>query len=522
MTMQHAPLPKSLQKAGAKTIRLRFDGNDRRHWHLDLLQRLAARPGTAVSFDDRPGLRGLGVNGLRFLAVEGLVHRHRAGLSRSVGPESFAAFASAPAGPVDLVIDLCGDFGRDGPPVWHLSYDGLAGGPGLLGAMLAGRAPVASLRTGAGGPVSTARLGTEGSTLRGRFDDYLAGTTALIVASLDGTASADLPLIEGETPPIGRSSDLSFGDFAFRSAKLAARMAARRFYDVLYDSPQWRTGWRWVDGPDLYALRDHPGTGWNVLPDDGQRFYADPFPILRGGQVTLFVEDFHHGLGRGVISAVRFGPTGPVGSPEVVLDTGHHLSYPFVFEADGETWMIPESCSVGRVDLFRAKAFPGDWVLETTLIEDLVVSDATIHRRGETWWMFGCVREGGGSFSDHLHLWTAADFRGPWIPHAANPVLVDIASARPAGRMVERDGTLFRPVQDCRDGYGAALGIARVTELDHAAFGQVVETIVRPGPNWPGRRLHTLNAAGGFEFIDGSGAARWGNPGKLNRRRLNR
>ena len=41
-------------------------------------------------------------------------------------------------------------------------------------------------------------------------------------------------------------------------------------------------------------------------------------------------------------------------------------------------------------------------------------------------------------------------------------------------------------------------------------FEQVVETILTPGPRWPGRRLHSLNRAGPYEFIDGSGTApRW-------------
>jgi hypothetical protein len=102
-----------------------------------------------------------------------------------------------------------------------------------------------------------------------------------------------------------------------------------------------------------------------------------------------------------------------------------------------------------------------------------------------------------------LYLWSAPDFRGPWTAHRRNPVLIDIASARPAGRFVERDGALYRPVQDCRNGYGAALGIARVDRLDHEQYRQTVETIIPPGRELGGRRFHTLNSAGGFEFIDG-------------------
>ncbi|RVB33348.1 formyl transferase, partial [Mesorhizobium sp. M7A.F.Ca.CA.004.05.1.1] len=98
----------------------------------------------------------------------------------------------------------------------------------------------------------------------------------------------------------------------------------------------------------------------------------------------------------------------------------------------------------------------------------------------------------------------------PWTPHPKNPVLIDIASARPAGRMVRRGNDLLRPVQDCRRSYGAALGIARISHLDLIGMEQVVETILNPGALWSGRKLHTLNEAGGFEFIDGSAIApRW-------------
>ena len=71
-----------------------------------------------------------------------------------------------------------------------------------------------------------------------------------------------------------------------------------------------------------------------------------------------------------------------------------------------------------------------------------------------------------------------------------------------------RDGVLMRPVQDCRVEYGHALGLARILRLDHEGYEQVVETTLHAGPRWPGHLLHTLNAAGGFEFIDGSGRAR--------------
>ena len=122
--------------------------------------------------------------------------------------------------------------------------------------------------------------------------------------------------------------------------------------------------------------------------------------------------------------------------------------------------------------------------------------------------MMATVRDEGGAYSDALHIWSAPALRGPWQPHRRNPVLVDIATARPAGRVVRRGGKLIRPFQDCDAGYGAALGLAEITRLDDEGFAQRVETVLRPGPLWPGSRLHTLNRAGRLECIDGSATAR--------------
>ena len=169
--------------------------------------------------------------------------------------------------------------------------------------------------------------------------------------------------------------------------------------------------------------------------------------------------------------------------------------------------MVPESVATGTVDLYRAATFPDRWVKEATLLTGVEASDATLLEHDGRWWMFATVRAG-GAFSDALHIWSAPELRGPWQAHRGNPVLVDIAAARPGGRMVRRNGRLIRPFQDCTEGYGAALGLAEVTRLDDGGFAQRVETVLRPGPEWPGRRLHTLNRAGRLECIDGSATAR--------------
>lgn len=487
-------------------VRVRLDRNALRGWHLRLLERLAQREDCRLSVEaGEGGESALPANAELLFRLEATIHGlPRPGLSTPAAPVALAPYEGVEAGAPDLIIDLCGDGPAEGA-VWRLDVDGVPGEGGMLAALFAGRVPVAALRDGDGAAVAAGRLGAESQTVMlVAFEDYLARTITLIEAALSGGASRDLP--EGALAPLApaRTFDIGAWTARRRAAENLGRRIARRLYGLCFHGERWRVGWRRTQGPDLIDLRRHPPGGWTDLADDGRRFYADPVAIARDGAVTLFVEEFDYSRAKGVISAVRFGPRGPVGRPEPVLERDTHLSYPFVFEAGGEVWMIPESSRSATIDLYRATQFPGGWVHEAVLVEGVVASDATLLRHDGRWWLFATVRAGGGSFSDSLHLWHAADFRGPWTAHPCNPVLIDVASARPAGPIVLRDGALIRPVQDCRGGYGAALGLARILRLDGEGYAQRVEARLAAGPDWPGSRMHMYSAAGGLEFIDGS------------------
>ncbi|GJE10983.1 MULTISPECIES: glucosamine inositolphosphorylceramide transferase family protein [Methylobacterium] len=506
-----SPPAAPVTRPAARTVTVRLDRRALRGWHIRLLDQLGQRPERRIRIAWIEDAGGLPPNAELLFRLEAAIHGlPRPGLATAAEPVALAPYEAGrgddAAAAADIVLDLSGGPAEAASaPTWRLDFDGVPGEAGLLSALFARRAPVAALRGPGGVPVAVGRLGAESHTVMlAAFEDYLARTITLIAAALDGAASPTLP--DGTEAPLqpDRSFDLGGLGAGRRAAGGLARLIARRLYALCFHKPQWRVGWRRIEGPDLIDLRRHPEDGWIDLPDDGHRFYADPFAIARGGAVTLFVEEFDYRRGKGVISAVGFDAGGPRGRPEPVLELETHLSYPFVFEADGQVWMIPESHASGTIDLYRATAFPRGWVHEAVLVDGVVAGDATLLHHGGRWWLFATVRAGGGSYSDTLHLWHAPHFRGPWTPHRLNPVLIDVGSARAAGPIVARDGALIRPVQDCRQGYGAALGLARILRLDEGGYAQRVETRLGPGAAWPGSRLHMLSAAGGFEFIDGS------------------
>lgn len=476
-------------------LAVRLDRRALRQWHHEVVAALSGRSDVEVgvlwSEDRRPVPREVE----QLFALEQRLHGLPRGRSTLTDERPFMRYVDRVERP-EVVLDLVGD-DADGVTTWHLTFDGRAGEDSLLGALLEGRTPVVRVvDLTAGRTVATGRPGSEnpGVTLAA-FEDVLAGCTRLLQVAFDGGGGSDLD--------DGRPTSLTRRDVLRHAGRSVARSALRRVYRLLYRAPHWRVGWRRVEGPDVFDLNELPSAGWQDIPDDGWHFYADPFPIVVDGRTYLFVEDFDHRLGRGVISVVPFGEDGPEGTPLPVLEHTAHLSYPFVLEDAGEVWMIPETSGAGTVELYRATGFPLGWQLEEVLLEGMEVSDATPFRHRGRWWLSATVRDG-GSFSDALHLWSADRLQGPWSPHARNPVLVDIGSARPAGRVVRRGGRLVRPVQDGRKGYGAALALAEITRLDDVGFEQRVVARLGPGDGWPGTRLHTLNRAGWLEVVDGS------------------
>ena len=241
---------------------------------------------------------------------------------------------------------------------------------------------------------------------------------------------------------------------------------------------------------------------WLEVPYEG--FLADPFG-RRGadGSLTVLAEAFSWKAGRGRIAAIERRAEGSVSVTPTSLEFDTHLSYPHLLEHGGQIYCIPESAARGRVELYRALAFPHRWELERVLLEDFPGADTTVTEYQGRWWMFTCNHV--DQDEAKLFVFHAAAPRGPWTAHALNPVKCDVRSARPAGTpFVGRDGALYRPAQDGSRVYGGSIVVNRVSRLTPQEFSEEVVTRLDPDPHGPcPDGLHTLSAAGDLTLIDG-------------------
>ena len=272
--------------------------------------------------------------------------------------------------------------------------------------------------------------------------------------------------------------------------KLSGRAAARAI-EKLSSFEQW-----------VLAYRIKPGEFQYLVPPP-DRFWADPFPIKVDGRYYIFFEDYVNAAGRAHIAVVEVDQNGIVSGPTEVLKLDCHLSYPFVFEWQGDYFMIPETGGRNVVELYRAVSFPFEWRSEKVLLEANSPLDATVIEVEGTWWMFVNVEEEGVAVNwDELHLYYSDSLFGPWQPHARNPIVSDVRSARPAGKLFWSNNVLYRPSQDSSLRYGYATTINKVTQLSEVAYNET--EVLKILPDWDKDIIgvHTLNLDDDLVVLD--------------------
>lgn len=404
---------------------------------------------------------------------------------------------SLPDGPADLILDISGLGGAaasaDAIAIAYDDGDEFAG----IAAVCEGRPPVLSLKRG-GATLMTARPAIEEPhSLSRSLDNVLARAFTLgrLAPRLALKSNAGMMLA---TPGASRAAQ----SIATTGAHYVARALRYRLDKILKTAPRWRTGYRMIANDRVIDVGRWPDAGYAALPDDGKRFYADPFVMLRDGQHHVFVEEFPFATNKGVISHFVIDRDGRASAPTVVLEEPHHLSYPMLIVGGDQIYMIPESSQARSIDLYRADPFPHRWVRERRLVEGVNASDATLLRHGGKLWLLGTLAEEGGSTWDGLGAFMADNLFDEWRAHPANPLLIDSTCARPAGMVVKSAKGLIRPTQDCSASYGGAMTFARIDRLDEAGFAQTALTHLPPDPRWKAIGAHTLNDDGGVEAID--------------------
>lgn len=204
-----------------------------------------------------------------------------------------------------------------------------------------------------------------------------------------------------------------------------------------------------------------------IIKNPPCRFLADPFVFYKNGRHVCFVEDYNYLTSRGKITAFQIDANGYL-ELGTALEEPFHLSYPFLFEADGELFMCPETHEIKDIRIYKCIDFPLKWSLHKILMPGVHAVDTNIFKAKNKWWMLTSLDSSDlmDSYGSELHLFYADTYDATnWQSHPLNPIIFDSLRARNGGLIIE-DNDIYRVFQT--QGFGSSsesMGIMRIVDL---------------------------------------------------------
>jgi len=273
----------------------------------------------------------------------------------------------------------------------------------------------------------------------------------------------------------------------------------RFHFQELFKPEDWNVG---ISDVNISSFVSHFGDNkhqWLPKPPKG-RYYADPFTFMVDDDLHIVFEDYDYRSRRGKISKIKYSNR-KFGKIESALDEDFHLSYPYIFEIDGEYYCVPESADAGQIRLYKYMRGSGKFQFIKILLDKFPGVDPTIFSYRDKWWLFATRKD---SSNTDLHAFYSDTFDGPYRPHLNNPVKVDIRSARPAGNLFIMNGELIRPAQDCSQTYGSRIALNKIVKLTETEFREEIIKFIGPiNGEVYNDGFHTLASTGTYTIFDG-------------------
>ena len=149
----------------------------------------------------------------------------------------------------------------------------------------------------------------------------------------------------------------------------------------------YRVAIRSKESPDDFFWK-HKDYQFIECPIDskGKYWFADPFLFEKDGITYIFYEALDLVTKLGKIGYSIYNEDGTCSDPKIVIDEKFHMSFPNIFEYNGEIYIMPETCGDWRVRLYKAVKFPDAWEPADILLPDAYACDSIIlEEDGKRW-----------------------------------------------------------------------------------------------------------------------------------------
>ena len=263
-------------------------------------------------------------------------------------------------------------------------------------------------------------------------------------------------------------------------------------------------------------------TAWNVCSGFGSSeqydqlrpslryWYADPMPYTIADQTFVFMEMMDHRTLKGVIGVSAYDSQGKLSKPRVIIDEPFHMSFPHVFDFNGNTYMIPETSEVEQLRVYKMGEDVYQWEI-FRIFENLgkLVDTITMEKDGHLYFL-ACELHS-NPLKTRLILFKLDDINKGMLAEIPMENEEYSYECRNAGPFIYSSGHIYRISQGSMpDEYGVYMTLNEVDSIGSEGLREHV--IKRIGVDDIGFRtipiiqkkkgIHTYGISGRYEVMD--------------------
>lgn len=229
------------------------------------------------------------------------------------------------------------------------------------------------------------------------------------------------------------------------------------------------------------------------------RWFADPFILSIDEQnIYLLVEDFSYSTKKGIISKLTVDIcTYMLKVREPLLDLPTHLSFPAILrQSDGSIIIYPENSESGRCTKYTYDIRTNTCKCIGTMLDE-PLTDAIVNRFFGEELIFSTHLPVSNAIGNILSVYTTDG-------QLVQQCIFDSNIARNGGDWFKVGDIVYRPAQDCNEGYGRAIILQEVTRKDGVFSFRNIRRIESTHPLY-NMGMHTFNSFSGVTVIDMKG-----------------
>lgn len=259
----------------------------------------------------------------------------------------------------------------------------------------------------------------------------------------------------------------------------------------------WNVAWRKKGTGSI--LKDLV-TPYEVIKNSFRYWAADPFLFQYGNDIYIFAELYDYIECRGGLGYCKWNGK-KFGKWKKIISEEYHLSYPFIFEKNGQIYIMPESGGSGTLYLYKAVDFPNKWEKAGLVRSDVVYGDTSLFDwNGRTYALAYDVQD---KAVYKLLLLDIDDSKKDCMINSVYPS----EHLRPAGKCFNFEDENYRPAQNCMHDYGEGLVFYKFKiDAEGNYAEEFIQELAPQQLNFTSNILldgmHTYNSTNQFEVID--------------------